>query len=169
MRSKMNPNSHPRFTNVLFTSISPFVNSSSLFPSHDRRIGLTVTCGYHPEHKRVMVLVEEEQPSFLSTNIGEYIEPNEAESTIRKSCRAVADTCHKQAAELIQHAERLEKLANQNLPIIDVSKIDKDKDHQLIISSRYEEPVKKRNHTTSSLPQRVESSHRSVSLDMDDI
>lgn len=164
----MNPNSHPKFTNVLFTSISQFVNSSSLFPTHDRRIGLTVTCGYHPEHKRVMVLVEEEQASFLSTSVGEYIEPDKAESVVRRTCSTIAETCRKQAKELIEHAERLERLANQEQDVIDSSRVDKDKDHLVIPHSKYEEPVKRRNHTIP-LPQRVKLSHRSVSLDMDDI
>lgn len=167
----MNPNSHPRFTNKLFSSLSQFVNSSDLFPTHDRRIGVTVTCGYHPEHKRVMVEIEEELPSFLSTSCGEYVDPGSAESTLRQKCSQMADTCRRQAKELIEHAERLERLANQKQPLIDSTKIDKDKDHQIVVSSRYEEPIRKQNNgrtfhkTITSEPV----ARRSISLDMDDI
>lgn len=176
----MNPNSHPRFTNTLFTSLSQFTNSSSLFPTHDRRIGLTVTCGYHPEHKQVMVLVEEEQPSFISTSVGEYVEPGEAEVTVRKTCSTLAETCRRQAKELLEHAERLERLAKQSQPLIDPSKIDKDSDHESIIASQYQ-PVKRRvnnlhnSHIHKTLTNEptttstTSNSRRSVALDMDDI
>lgn len=166
----MNPNSHPKFTNTLFSSVSQFVNSSSLFPTHDRRIGLTVTCGYHPEHKRVMVLVEEEQPSFLSTSVGEYIDPDKAESTVRQTCSQVAESCRRQAQELIEHATRLERLATQKQPIIDVAKVDTDKDHHIVVSSNYDEPVKsvkRQRVSTNNIP--TTTSRQSVSLDMDDI
>lgn len=175
----MNPNSHPRFTNTIFTSLSQFINSSSLFPTHDRRIGLTVTCGYHPEHKQVMVLVEEEQPSFISTSMGEYVEPDKAESITRQTCSTLAETCRRQAKELIEHAERLEKLCNQNQPLIDPSKIDKDSDHHSIIASQYEQPTKQRNNNTSNsyntrmhktlANETISNGRRSVALDMDDI
>ncbi len=127
----MNPNSHPKFTNTLFASTSPFVNSSNLFPSHDRRIGLTVTCGYHPEAKRVMVLVEDEQPSFISSQTGEYIEPDKVEGFVRQKLSQLVETCRRQAKELTEHANRLEKLYTQNLPLIDTSKIDTDDDHKI--------------------------------------
>lgn len=127
----MNPNSHPKFTNTLFASTSPFVNSSNLFPRSDRRIGLTVSCGYHPEAKRVMVLIEDEQPSFISSQTGEYTEPDKAEDLTRQKLSSLIETCRRQAKELTEHANRLEKLYKQNLPLIDVSKIDTDADHKI--------------------------------------
>lgn len=127
-----NSHSHPKFTNTIFTSVQPFRNSSSLFPSHDRRIGITISSGYHPESHCVMVLVEEEQPSFISTQLGEYVEPSECESFTLKKISQIAESCRRQSSELIEHAERLEKLINQNSPIIDMSKIDKDEDHKQI-------------------------------------
>lgn len=159
----MNPNSHPRFTNVLFTSLSQFINSSSLFPTHDRRIGLTVSCGYHPEHRRVMVQVEEEQPSFISTSTGEYVEPDKVESTLRQKCSQLAATCRLQAQELLQHAERLEKLAKQNLPIIDTSKLDKDSDHRIVSSQEKTEKYRQAYSPVERVSRTVSS------LDMDDI
>lgn len=161
----MNPNSHPRFTNILFASLSQFTNSSSLFPSHDRRIGLTVSCGYHPEHRRVMVEIEEEQPSFISTSVGEYVEPEKAELTVRQKCSELAEMCRRQAKELMEHAERLEGLATQKHPLIDVSKLDKDSDHEVIPSMRQEKTEKYRQ--TYSPVERV--SRAVSSLDMDDI
>lgn len=159
----MNPNSHPKFTNVIFSSLFPFTNSSSLFPTHDRRIGLTISCGYHPEEKQVMVLIEEELPSFISTSCGEYVEPDDCEETVRTSCRKIAQVCRRQAQELVQHAERLEKLANQNSPIIDESKIDKNKDHEVVFAE-IAKPKKVASVSSAYLP-----THRSVSLDLDDI
>ena len=127
----MNPNSHPKFKNTLFVSTSPFVNSSDLFPRSDRQIGLTVSCGYHPEEKHVMVLVEDEQPSFISSQTGEYVEPDKAETLTRQKLSQLVETCRRQAKELTEHANRLEKFYTQNLPLIDASKIDTDKDHQI--------------------------------------
>lgn len=157
----MNPNSHPRFTNILFTSLSQFTNSSSLFPTHDRRIGLTVSCGYHPEHRCVMVEIEEEQPSFISTSIGEYVSPDTAELTVRQKCRELADMCRSQAKELMEHANRLDLLSTQNLPIIDHSKIDKDSDHEVIYL-----PKKEKREVSTYRPPATKISH---SLDMGDI
>lgn len=159
----LNPNSHPRFTNTIFSSLSQFINSSDLFPTHDRRIGLIVTCGYHPEHDRVMVLIEEELPSFISTSCGEYIDPDQCEEETRNSCQKIAESCRRQAQELLQHAERLEKLATKNSPIIDVSKIDKDKDHEVIFVE-ISKPKK-----TALVSPAYSPTPRSVSLDMDDI
>jgi hypothetical protein len=165
----MNPNSHPRFTNTLFTSVSPFVNSSDLFPTHDRRIGLTVSCGYHPEHKRVMVLVEEEQPSFLSTSIGEYVNPDSVESTVRQTCSQLADSCRRQAKELIEHAERLERLAKQKQPLIVISKLDKDSDHRIYdVEVRQTRPERTHQHQPRAFHEPV-NNRSAVTLDMDDI
>lgn len=112
-----------------------------------------------------MVEVEEEQPSFISTSIGEYVSPDTAELTVRQKCRELADMCRSQAKELMEHAERLERLATQKLPIIDVSKIDKDSDHKVIPSVRQEKY--RQAHQTYSP---VERASRAVSsLDMDDI
>jgi hypothetical protein len=165
----MNPNSHPRFTNTLFTSVSPFINSSDLFPTHDRRIGLTVSCGYHPEHKRVMVLIEEEQPSFISTSVGEYVNPESAELTIRQTCSQLADSCRRQAKELIEHAERLERLAKQNLPLIDTSKLDKDSDHKTVIDTNPQKTPPRSSYVPVSTRSDSHLASRSVMLDMDDI
>lgn len=160
----MNPNSHPKFTNTLFTSTSQFVNSSNLFPSHDRRIGLTVTCGYHPEAKRVMVLIEDEQPSFISSQTGEYVEPDKAESMVRQKLSSLVETCRRQAKELMEHANRLEKLQMQNSSLIDASKIDTDADHKVREEVVFHKQVYKAN-TPKPTPPIVKSSP----LSLDDI
>lgn len=164
----MNPNSHPKFTQTLLTSTSQFVNSSNLFPSHDRRIGLTVTCGYHPEAKRVMVLIEDEQPSFISSQTGEYVEPDKAESMVHQKLSQLVETCRRQAKELIEHANRLEKLHMQNLPLIDASKIDTNEDHRVRDQAEREITFHKqvyKAHPTKPQTQIVKSSP----LSLDDI
>ena len=164
-----NDHSHPRFTNVLFTSVSPFVNSSSLFPTHDRRIGIVVTCGYHPEEKCVMVLLEEEQPSFISTSVGEYFEPEKVEIITRQKCSELAETCRKQAKELMEHANRLQTLATQKQPLIDISRIDKDSDHEIVVLVRQEKPEKYRQAHQTCSPPVARAPRATSSLDMDDI
>lgn len=163
----MNPNSHPKFTNTLFASTSQFVNSSNLFPSHDRRIGLTVTCGYHPEAKRVMVLIEDEQPSFISSQTGEYIEPDKAESMVRQKLSSLVETCRRQAKELMEHANRLESIHNQYLPIIDDSKIDTNEDHRVRDQGEREAVFHKQ--VYKAHPAKLTSAVKSSPLSLDDI
>lgn len=164
----MNPNSHPKFTNTLFASTSQFVNSSNLFPSHDRRIGLTVTCGYHPEAKCVMVLIEDEQPSFISSQTGEYVEPDKAESMVRQKLSQLVETCRRQAKELMEHANRLEKLHMQNLPLIDASKIDTNEDHRVRDQGEREVVFHKQVYK-AHLPKPQTQTIKSSPLSLDDI
>jgi hypothetical protein len=165
----MNKNSHPRFTNTLFSSIEPFRNSSDLFPSHDRRIGISASCGYHPEEKCVMVLIEEERPSFVSTSVGEYVQPNEAEAFLRQSISEIAKSCRRTANELLDHAERLEKLTKQNSPILPLSQIDKEEDHKTpnMESVKFTKQVYPR--PAQAQPHRARVQPPSQSLDLDDI
>lgn len=97
----------------LFSSISRFIHSSDYFPTLDRRIGLSARIGYHPDYKRVMVEIEEERPSFVSTTRGEYIDIEEANAKLMQRASELADYCQEVAKELLEHAERLREVSKK--------------------------------------------------------
>lgn len=107
---KVSDNGSPKYIRLphdLYTSSSRFINSSDYFPSHDRNLGITVRAGYHPHHNRVMVEIDEERPSFVSTSRGEYVSVDQAEDKIRERMVELADYCQKVAEELLEHSRRL--------------------------------------------------------------
>lgn len=113
--NKMEPK-YIRLPSTLFTSVEPFINSSDYFPSHDRRIGITIRAGYHPDYRRVMVEIDEERPSFVATSRGEYIDVGESQDKIKQRLDELADYCLTVARELQEHADRL-KLASKQVEI----------------------------------------------------
>ncbi len=148
----------------LFTSVEKFINSSEFFPTHDRRIGISIRAGYHPEYHQNMVEIDEERPSFISTNRGEYVTIDLAEEKVKERILELAEYCLKVSEELKEHSNRLiqilETCSGDNSTILDMEKIremernetrDKDSFSQL----DYVDPI----HSSSS-PSR---SHRSES------
>lgn len=110
-----------RLPQEIASFISRFENSSDYFPSHDRRIGLSIRAGYHPDYQQTMVEICEERPSFVSTTNGEYTTPSEADENIRSRARNLASYCEIIAQELLEHKERLLKIANTQGDILDLS------------------------------------------------
>lgn len=102
-----------RLPTELFSSISHFVHSSDYFPGSDRRLGLSARIGYHPDYKRVMVEIEEERPSYVSTTRGEYVEVGEANEKLIQTAGELADYCQEVARELLEHANRLREIGKR--------------------------------------------------------
>lgn len=119
----MSDKKYIRLPTDLFSSISRFIHSSDYFPTLDRRIGLSARIGYHPDYKRIMVEIEEERPSFVSTTRGEYVEIEEANEKLSQVAGELADYCQEVAKELIEHAERLREV-NRRGEIIKQSQIE---------------------------------------------
>lgn len=109
----MSDKKYIRLPTDLFSSISRFVHSSDYFPSSDRRLGLSARIGYHPDYKRVMVEIEEERPSFVSTTRGEYVEVGEVNAKLAQTASELADYCQEVAKELLEHAERLREIGKR--------------------------------------------------------
>lgn len=119
----MSDSKYVRLPTDIYSSISRFINSSDYFPTHDRRIGISVRSGYHPEYKQVMIEISEERPSFVSTNRGEYIEiDEETDDKIREKLIELSDYCLKVSDELREHSERLREEAKRET-VIDKEKI----------------------------------------------
>lgn len=111
--SSSNSPKYIRLPTELFSSISRFIHSSDYFPTTDRRLGLSARIGYHPDYKRVMVEIEEERPSFISTTRGEYVEVEEANVKIAQTSSELAEYCQEVAKELLEHAERLREIGKR--------------------------------------------------------
>lgn len=109
----MSDKKYIRLPTDLFSSIERFIHSSDYFPTSDRRLGLSACIGYHPDYKRVMVEIEEERPSFLSTTRGEYVEVEEANVKIAQTASELASYCQEVARELLEHAERLREIGRR--------------------------------------------------------
>lgn len=115
-----------------------------------------------------MVLVEEQHSSFVSTSIGEYVDPDKAESHIRESARQIAKSCRRTANELLDHAERLEAISKQSSPILSTSQIDKEEDHRMpdIEPTKFTKQLYPKAGKQQSYPR---SHPQSQPLDLDDI
>lgn len=109
----MSDKKYIRLPTELFSSIERFVHSSDYFPTSDRRLGLSARIGYHPDYKRIMVEIEEERPSFLSTTRGEYVEVEEANVKLAQTALELAEYCREVAKELLEHAERLREIGKR--------------------------------------------------------
>lgn len=109
----MSDKKYIRLPTELFSSISRFIHSSDYFPTVDRRIGLSARIGYHPDYKRVVIEIEEERPSFVSTTRGEYVDIDEANEKLSQVALELADYCQEVAKELVEHAERLREVSRR--------------------------------------------------------
>ncbi len=103
-------NMRNKTSRVIHSSLSQFVNSSSNFPRSDRRIGVIARTG-KVEPLSPSIQVEWEFPSFVSTVAGEYVDPDDVDGFIRKKLLELGAVCRTIAAELIEHADRLEGVA----------------------------------------------------------
>lgn len=119
----MSDKKYIRLSTDIFSSICRFVHSSDYFPTTDRRLGLSARVGYHPDYKRVMVEIEEERPSFVSTTRGEYIETEEANAKLMQKALELADYCQEVAKELLEHAERLREVSKKG-EIVNLSQLE---------------------------------------------
>lgn len=149
----MSDKKYIRLPTDLFSSISRFVHSSDYFPTLDRRIGLSARIGYHPDYKRVMVEIEEERPSFVSTNRGEYVEIDEANEKLSQVALELADYCQEVAKELMEHAERLKEVGRRGEII---------KQSQIEAIARDENGAERRVHTEESRAPVKSKAHAGV-------
>lgn len=98
---------------VLFSSVEQFTNSSDLYPTHDRQIGIAIGI-----NSSGSIQIEEEYPSFLSSTRGEIVDLEDVDDRLREKCKELSSNCRAIAKELITHAKRLEEVANRKDPII---------------------------------------------------
>lgn len=112
-----------RLSTDLISSSERFENSSDLFPSRDRLLGVSARIGYHPDYKRVVVEISEDRPSFVTTNRGEYCDIEESGEKYKLACLELASYAEKVARELMEHSNRLRQEANRQVSMLDVDRL----------------------------------------------
>ncbi len=114
----MNKNNTP----LLYSSLSLFSRSCPPdFPTHDRQVGVTArlsdTTPIPLFGDAPTLEVETQLPSFINHTRGELTSFDDADGLIRSKSLEVATYCREVAAELISHAERLERRALEKVTI----------------------------------------------------
>lgn len=101
---------------LLYSSLSIFTHSCPPdFPSSDRQIGVTARLSESTPiplfDSSPSIEIETQLPSFINHTRGEYCSFDDADGLIRSKTLDLASYCREVAAELVEHAKRLERRA----------------------------------------------------------